>query len=246
MGNSGARTINQQLGTLRSKLTIGWATKQDVNNYIKLLEKKSKIEGNPILTKVELEGAKDLNKRLKSSVFHPSMASDHIGVKRLFMSGLFHNVKVKLFATQQLISISKQFEGFLEPEFYGIKRNHKYFWTIEDLIHNLFRHHASFHVHNSSEEAVNGYKPSVFESKLVLEAPHLSFIILNHIKPGDWRTANSGTNLIVDVQLSGIVYNITRKGHTNSIKTFYPRHDGVEPTVVIEYNEETSLFERLV
>lgn len=185
MGKSGTRTINQRLGTLRSKLTIGWATKQDVLNYIRLLERKLKEEDKPILVSVELEAAKDLFKRLNSSVFNPSMDKDHQGLKRLYMRGLFHNMKLKLVATKQLLTIAKEFEGFLEPEFYGIKRNHKYFWTIEDLIHNLFRHHASFHVHNSSEEAVNGYKPSVFESKLVLEAPHLCFIILNHIKPGD-------------------------------------------------------------
>ena len=245
VGVKKSRSINQQLGTLRGKLTIGWASKSDVIAYIRLLEMKLKVEGAPILVRLELEAAKDFFRRVNSSIFHPSMEFDHIGLKRLFMRDLYHNVKVKLSTTKQLLQISREFEGFLEPEFYGIKRNHKYFWTIDDLIHNLFRHNASFHIHNSDEEIRNGYQPSVFDSNLVLNAPHLSFIILDRINNDDWRDASKGTNQIVDVQLGGITYNITRKGHTNRSITFYPRNDGIEPTVIIGHNEETEQFERI-
>lgn len=230
--------MNKKLGIVKSKLANGFANEQDAKDFRNLLQRKYKKDKENLDFRIELEAAKDLYSRLRCSVFSELMKDDPIGYKRWFIKGQYHNMKVRVEMTKSIFKIFKDHPNYLEPETYGISREHDFYLTDEDVIHIWFRHHESYHLWNSKEEVENDYQPTLHSTGLMTEAISLCFMSLNSIKKEDWRKAQEGKNLIVDVEIAGRVYTITRKGESKRIISIYPRGDERKTNIKLERTME--------
>lgn len=236
--------MNNKLDIVKSKLANGFANEQDAKDYRNIMQKKYKEDEGNLDLRIELEAAKDLYSRLKCSVFSELMENDPIEYKRWFIKGQYHNMKVKVEGTKKIFNFFKKIPNYLEPETYGISREHDFYLTDEDLIHIWFRHHKSYHLWNSREEIENGYQPSLHSTELITEAISLCFMSLNCLKKEDWRKAQEGKNLIVDVEIAGKIYTITRKGESKRIISIYPRGDDRRTNIQLERTMQRMAFVR--
>ena len=64
------------------------------------------------------------------------------------------------------------------------------------------------------------------------------------LKKEDWRKAQEGKNLIVDIEIAGKVYTITRKGESKRIISIYPRGDDRRTSIKLERAMERMAFVR--
>ena len=120
--------MNNKLGIVKSKLANGFANEQDAKDYRNIMQKKYKEDEGSLDFRIELKAAKDLYSRLKCSVFSELMKNDPIGYKRWFIKIQYHNMQFKVEMTKRILTIFKKHPDYLEPETYGISREHDFYF----------------------------------------------------------------------------------------------------------------------
>ncbi|GEM_PF-3434557 len=206
------------------RLSNGVTTVEELKRLNELCSIAYKHSGRAIESFILWQCYKEMERRLKSSVFSDVGRKYLPSYKRFCIQAEYHNTKLFIDLVTKLIKISTSQGDITKPSFYGLPQS-KYSVSTEALVHIIIRHNETINSFINPDSTLNKYAPSSFSAGVIADPMMTLFMALEAIDDNDWQKAETGKNLICHFQVGGRRFTIVRKGQSNEIKSIYPRND---------------------